>query len=757
MHGVTKELWKLLKASEAMQAGRPAPEGDTEGIWHALLADLAPGLDLKVVCDVAAGASAGGINSIILAEGIVSGLDLEPLTAMWLEKADVEALLDPDARPGSRLAQFYKEPVAWFARSRSATLASLRLDPAGAEVSDKLGAFVRSRWFKPPFSGPGFTAMLDDALGQLQARPLGPPLLPPNMPFDLFVTVTDYFGTTSRVPIHSPPFVTEREHRRILAFRAGPGAGSRTLGSRPSLVFAARATASFPGAFPAASLAEMDGIVAARGLDWPDRARFIAEQLGTDRPEADILLIDGSVLDNAPFAPAIEAIRTRAAFREVDRRFVYIDPKPGLQLLDGGMGRRRAPGFLTVMLRALAQIPREQPVRDNLESIARLSADIARVRRVVEGMTPAVEAAMARGLGARFFFLALTPERLARARASVEAAAAREAGFAWAAYAHLRLDLLLGEAATTLARLGSPSSPPGDPIEAQILGALRAVADDRGAIASAEETGRAASASPFARLVAAHDTAFRIRRLRFLVRRLNAEIVRTGGTTARSAAEALKAALHAATAPYLVARTPAMLSPRAGPAATALAGEPGNIALAAAALDRLGEALGLATLDQAADRALLDAMEALDRPAWRRTLRDWLGFPFYDIALLPLGLTAGIDSLEDVKVDRISPDDSASLGVGGTQGVLKGWQLNAFGAFFSRAWRENDYLWGRLNAADRLTEIIASTLPDDLVFDAEGWKRRLFRAIVAAERAKLQKIGPLFSELEREMEQWGAG
>jgi patatin-related protein len=761
MHGVTKELWKLLKASEAAQAGRPAPAGDTEGVWHALLADIGRTLDLKIVCDVAAGASAGGINSIILAEGIVSGIDLEPLTAMWLEKADVDALLDPDARPGSRLVRFYKEPVAWFARSRSATLATLRDDPAGREVSEKLGAFVRSRWFKPPFSGPGFTAMLDAALGYMQAQPYGPPLLPAGMPFDLFVTVTDYFGTTSRIPIHSPSFVTETEHRRLLSFRAealpgardADGAPRRTLGSRPSLVFAARATASFPGAFPAASLAEMDRIVEERGLEWPDRATFVAEQLGNGRPEEEILLIDGSVLENAPFEPAIEAIKARAAFREVDRRFVYIDPKPGLQLLDGGVGRRRAPGFLTVMLRALAQIPREQPIRDNLEAIADLSADLARVRRVVEGMTPAVEATMARVVGARFFLLRLTPERLARARAAVETAAAREAGFAWAGYAHLRLDLVLAEAAATLARLAGV----GGPAEAAIASALRAVALSRGVVASADETGRAAAATPFARLITAQDSAFRIRRLRFLIRRLNLEIGRLPAASAR-AAEALKAALHAVTAPFVAARAPAQLEGRVGAAARALAADPADPALAAAALDRLGEGLALPALDVAADSALLEALEvpALERAARRAVLRDWLGFPFYDIALLPLGLAVGVDALEDVKVDRISPDDATSLGLGGTQGVLKGWQLNAFGAFFSRAWRENDYLWGRLNAADRLTEIIASTLPPGADFDAEGWKRRLFRAIVDHERGQLREIGPLFGDLEREMDEWGA-
>ena len=88
------------------------------------------------------------------------------------------------------------------------------------------------------------------------------------------------------------------------------------------------------------------------------------------------MLIDGSVLANAPFRPAIAALQNRPARREVDRRFVYIDPKPGMTR---GAARRRAardeaPGFFATIFGALSDIPREQPIRDNLEAIEQRSA-----------------------------------------------------------------------------------------------------------------------------------------------------------------------------------------------------------------------------------------------------------------------------------------------------------------------------------------------------------------------------------------------
>lgn len=769
MHGVTKELWKLLRASQARLDPATEASGDTEPVWAAILDRLAAHVDLRVLCDIITGASAGGINGIVLGTAIVEGLDLEPLTDMWLDKADVDRLLDPDARPGSRLIRFYKEPVAWFATHRSEALAGARSDPGTHEAMEKLARFVRSRWFKPPFSGAVFTAMLDEALVEMRGRPRGPALIPATLPFDLAVTVTDYHGSRGEIPIHSPPLVTETEHRRVLSFRSRASMGldglarrpepcpPRELGSRASLVFAARATASFPGAFPPAALAEIDAHLAAVGADWPDRERFVATQLAGSLPPEDVLLIDGSVLDNAPFGPALEAVRNRTAYRAVDRRFVYIDPTPGFQFLDPatrpGKAARRQPGFITAILRALAQIPREQPIRDNLEAIARMSAEIRRARQVVKGMTPAVQDAVGRAVGLRFLLLPPTPERLEKARGQILALAAREAGFAFAAYAQLRLALVLEDSGALLARLAGTDAQGAR----RITAGLRAAAEAEGMLALGRGDSRDLETRPAARLLARLDTGFRLRRLRFIIRELNEAIGSLDGE-ARRAAEALKAALYTAASPYIELRRTDELAPTLGRLAQAVAAAPDDRAQAAAALEGLAQALALDARDRAADAALLAGMqgEKLPRRLRRQVLRDWLGFPFYDTVLLPLIGDQGFGSLDEINVDRISPDDAATLGQGGEGGVLKGWQLGAFGAFFSRAWRENDYLWGRLNAADRLVDILLSTLPAGAAagMEAHAWKGRLFAAILAAEAPRLTRIGPLLETLKGEVEAW---
>ncbi|PZU45209.1 MAG: DUF3376 domain-containing protein [Sphingomonas sp.] len=776
MHGVTKELWKLLRASEARKQGEAMPPDmpglDSEPVWQALLEALKPHADLAVIVDILTGASAGGINAVMLANAIALGQTLEPLTDMWLKEADVDHLLDPDARWGSgvreRLAAFYKEPVAWYAGRMSASLASVDVPEVRAEVTLKLARFVRSRWFKPPFSGDVMTEMLDRAMDQMAAGPATRPLVPPTLPLDLYVTVTDYWGVQAELAIHSPHTVTEQEHRRLFSFSSP--AVTRHHGAvrdyrmavrgpvapRAELLLAARATASFPGAFPPARVDEVDRRMAARGEAWPERASFLESQLWSDRPVEEIALIDGSVLNNAPFGPAIAALRMRPAHREVDRRFVYIDPKPGLGGATDALARRD-PGFFTTILRALADIPREQPIRDSLEQINAVSARIRRLRAVTDAMTPAVNEAIVRAVGPRFFMMRITPVRLARARSRINSLAAREAGFAFAAYAQLKVRTVLDEASSLLAHAAELG--PAD--AARLRVALETAAAARGAFHHDQAVGRGAEDSGYVRLLRQLDIGFRVRRLRFFVRRLSDEIAASNNPAERASAEALKAALYVVTAPFVARRAPADPPdvPALAAAAHAVIGAHGAEAQAKAAanaIDVLADTLDLRTLDADADRVLVSAVTdpGFDKESRRRLVRAWLGFPFYDIAILPLAQEETADSFEELKVDRISPDDATSLRSGGARACLKGWQLNAFAAFFSRAYRENDYLWGRLHAAERLVDIVSSAVPEASL-DASAWKRKLFEAILTAEKPRLTTVQPLFEELEGKLATWG--
>ena len=737
MHGITKEIWRLARASRAFHAGEP-PEPGSERVYHALL-QRARGegeTELRVMVDILAGASAGGINAVFLAHAIATGQPLDPLTDLWLESADVDRLIDPAVSGVSRLAKSAAVPFAWALSTRSGAID--RTVEAGhrAEVRAKLARFVRARWFAPPFGGPGLCRLLLDAFEAMESGAKGEALLPNGQPLDLFVTVTDFRGYPSTVRLNSPPEVIEREHRVILSFQDSGGAGRR-FADPAELVFAARSTASFPGAFPPFMVGELDSVLAERGRAWPGREAFLARALPRQASLGDAenaVLIDGSVLANAPFGPCIEALEKRPARREVDRRFVYIDPKPGMKSVRlGGGPESEPPGFFATLFGALSDIPREQPIRDNLEAIDRVSGRIRRLRRIVETMQSEVEAAIERALGSTFFLASPTPKRFAAWRSKANELAAKTAGYAYAAYAHLKIATVVEEAAEAVFRLGGGGEPRREAVRRAIWRHVR----ERGLVSPEAVSARGASAEVIL-FLRDFDVGFRTRRLRFVGRRAAALIER------REDAQAVRALTD-----EMLGRYHGVEEIEAGEAAFQRAEHDPASALAA-----LAARWNLRALDEATDAALTEAIAPLPKPDRRRLMLAYLGYPFYDVATLPLLQGEGLDEFDPIKVDRISPDDAVAIRAGGTMATLKGIQLNSFGAFFSRAYRENDYLWGRLHGADRLIDIVVSALPQAARPDdgaVAAIKRDAFRAILADERERLTAVPALFEELEREI------
>jgi patatin-related protein len=732
MHGLTKEVWKLTRASmrrHSPDAGLP-PARDSEIVYQALL-DAIPGLDLRVICDIVAGASAGGINGVLLARAIVEGHDLDAIRPLWLDGADSDALLDPVAasRPLSKL---WAIPLVWWVRRRGLEAEDKAEVAAHGEVKRKLSRFMRSRWFKPPFSGTALAGLIADAFDAMAKGERTPPLLPRQHPFDLFVTVTDYHGAPQRLAINSPAEVTEPEHRLVIGFASPAEAAERHIGETPALVFAARATASFPGAFPPARIAEIDALLHERRQDWPGRDAFIARILPGRAVPEDVDLIDGAVLDNRPFGPALAALASRPAHREVDRRFVYLDPKPGMREVTPG--RHAAPGFFATILRSLADIPRQQPIRDSLAAIEAISSRARRLRHIVISMIPEVDAAIDAAIGMRLLLFAPTPERLADWRSRMNSEAARQAGFAHGAYGRLKLATVVERLATVLARAGAGEA-------RSVRNALWRQLNTQGVNRPGEAAGKGGAGSAFVLFLRQFDLDFRIRRLRFLIRRVN--MAMAGADEATGAALGnVKAGLHAILGPHLLRWQ-------------RLAGLDLDASDPAALLARVAAALDLKGLDSESDAALVALLAGLPRRLRRDLVAAYLGFAFFDTAILPLVADGGLDELDEIKVDRVSPADALALAeVGGRQ--LKGALFQAFGAFFSRAYREHDYLWGRLHGAERMIDLVVSSLPErarPTAATLAGIRREAFRAIVAAEKPHLKDIDETFAALDAALAQ----
>ncbi|MBU1255043.1 patatin-like protein [Qipengyuania sp. DY56-A-20] len=747
MHGVTKEVWHLARASRAYHDGDEKP-GGVAGVYRDLIDHIERErqLRLRVLPDILTGASAGGINAVFLAQAVHSGYSLDPLTDLWLDMADVDELVDPDARPMWRFAKFWSEPLVRWVLTRPGNLVSESVAPETRdEVRRKVSRFIRGRWFEPPFSGAGFSALLERAFAAMERTAPEAPLLPPRHPLDLFVTATDFHGHLSLLRLNSPPVVEESEHRMPIDFRSRtPAAGGRDFADPVELVFAARATASFPGAFPPLQVAEIDALAERTGRNWPGRRHFFERIMPVHLRENtldEVALIDGSVLVNKPFEGAIAALRGRPAQREVDRRFVYVDPRPdrssALRELE-----KKPVGFFSAIFGSLSTIPREQPIRDNLEALEEQSREALRLRRIVARLRPDVEGAVEQLFGRTLFLDKPTARRLSNWRQRAQTAAAEQAGYAFQSYAQAKVSGIVAR----LAKLTLQAAPQLGLPDAQAIEAVFREELARRGLESLSAPGGGAHEGAIA-FFRSHDLGFRIRRLRLLARRL-ARDWEADPDIPDAALETARDSLYAILALYFDREGLTALGPDFEKLAENVLLDPGAV------LDHLENRRLLPQVDDQAELLLAEALTLMPKDLKRRMLLTYLGFPYYDVATLALLRDEGLTEFDPAKVDRISPEDARSIREGGTRATLRGTEFYNFGAFFSRAYRENDYLWGRLHGAERMVDLLGSTLEDSLAEeDNRSFKRAAFLAILDEEEAADRCSSGLIRSLRAEVEE----
>jgi patatin-related protein len=796
MHGISKEILKLVRASSALHAitdratrlkasffdrgDLNGPEYDTEGIYFELLREIGRKIDLRVIADVIAGASAGGINGVMLARALAHDLPMDGLRDLWLADADVDVLLSRESRARA-WSKWFLVPFIWGA-GRIRFLETIH----DLEVRRKLSLFVRSRWFKPPFDGSRMSELMLSGLTVMGA-PKTPTqsLLPTGMRLELFVTVTDFFGYQQLIQIHDPPLIEEREHRHILHFgyaRTSSGAveSDFCLADTPALAFAARATSCFPGAFPPAQIVEIDRLLAIKDMAWPNRARFLERnfaryyQAGVD-PEH-TCFIDGSVLNNKPFNEAIQSVRGRPAYRQVDRRLIYVDPHP-MQPPAALTGR--LPGFFTALRGALSDIPRNEPIADELGWVNGFNDRVRRLKAIVDAARPDIARLIA-GVTDAAIDQPATVDQVGAWREAVNVRVRENAGFAYEGYVRLKLTSARAFVARTIGILCAmaPRSL-GARMAAEIVdawacgnGILYGEGDSK---ALGREASAGAAAPPWVRFLLSFDVEYRMRRLSFLIqgqnklyqgvgeRGLSSESAQMADRLKRDfyhALDALKRCEHPEffqAATREAARKLFAVRPKAAEAKNIEAFAQQFVEANGTALDALIRTLG-AEIDL--DRATrdLDALLAgMDHDGWTRAVRrevltNYLGFPFWDVLTFSVTSWRDVGEFDEIRIDRLSPEDARTVGATPRFLELRGTRLGHFGAFFSRAYRENDYLLGRLHAADRLIDIVCDSAGIDRDNDPIGvpaLKRRIFALILDAEAKHLPNIRDLIAELRR--------
>lgn len=337
--GVTHEI-------DCMRRAYGATDGDvavepTTALYRQLLSALCE----RVVVDVVAGASAGGINGALLAATVYAETRLPALRDVWIAMGDFSKLLRSPSR---------REPPSL-----------LRGDD---------------------FVLPQIEQRFHEILG---VAGLGPT----DQPVYLYVTGTDFYGVPRIFADSTGRLFQELEHRRVFQFQhpatGRPGAEERSavkgeeeaalegqpprLGEMPPV-----------GGFDRADAANLLARAARSSSSFP--VAFEAHGLRFEDEKVQRWLIDGGVLDNQPFNPVLNRIAAiSAGDRPVKRVVGYIvpyvtEPGPGARAAEQGTQATKANGRPTAKQTADAasSLPRDLP---KLVSLARIVRELGEGRR----------------------------------------------------------------------------------------------------------------------------------------------------------------------------------------------------------------------------------------------------------------------------------------------------------------------------------------------------------------------------------------
>ena len=716
MHGVTRELLNLQRASAALQQCRQDQiqgqkarfrlDGSAQTYFE-LLESFSPELDLRVVIDAISGASAGGVNAVMLARALAHDLPLKHHSDLWLALADVKEL----TLSGSGFSRYVKRALA---PAIDGFLRWLGMEvPEDKETRRKLRQFISARWFRPPFSGERYTRWLIEACQAMDQSDTGDTLIPYGQRLELFVTLTDFYGVLRQTPAHDPDYIEELDHRRILSFHAHhrfDGLRSDfSSKSIPELVFAARATSSFPGAFPPTSVREMDRVLIEKNLPWLQRETFLTKALKAHRgAEDERVFIDGSLVMNKPFQPLINSIVYRPAAREVIRRLLYLDPLPfSHQDLPA---RRELPGFFKSIFASLSHIPRSEPIGDELEEIEQNNFKVRRVQEVAAVASPLMMAE-ARKVLSDYCIFSSSELDFFEVRARSEHALMMRSDLTNAGYVQLRvghlsrkliqlMDALAGRYGISCLQKGATSA--SRHWKAREKSIVRVLSGNDYVNSDLRDY------LPVLERIRGLDVDYRVRRLRFLISQVNTfyryETV-IGNAELRQSLDGLKRDLYDQVGHLQSRWLEEFYGDETAELSCLMQDKAPRMEQVKHVLEVLSRRMGLSDLDRLTDSIVFEGVKSLGPlDVGREILESYIGFPVFDRSMFPVQQALDAFELRKIEVGRISPKDAPLLCPDGVE--LKGAQLQTFGAFFNRRWREHDYLWGRLNGAERLVRLL---------------------------------------------------
>jgi patatin-related protein len=763
MHGITKELHRAIRASvleerHATSDGEPASERTYRGLLKALREDRS--VHTRIVVDTIAGSSAGGINGIFLAKALAHNLSQDALRDLWFEHGDLEKIIRKPERMGHRLAALLAKAIP---------LGNDKNVPTGSARRKLFVAALRV-YANPLLDGDEMTRRIYEALAQMDPPDAAPPpepksLMPTRHLLELAVTVTDHYGYERQLPITDPPIVREAQHRHLLEFSYRSDQPSDfTAAENGALTLAARATSSLPVGFQPVHVGSFPALLPP-GATTPEAIQrfFRAYDLAGEQPGA-AHLVDGGVLDNRPFGPVLRAIKQRHAASEVNRYLIFLEPDPKAPAKPAGQSV--APTPIPALLGALSGLPRSEPVLDELHDVLERNEQVRAVRDAIEANWAPIETRV----------MELIPQlddpprdpsdpQLKEWSEGTHRAAISLGTLGYPIYVRLKVSSAIDSFATAACLVCNYTNASNQAFLVHSI--IREWARHQDLF----EHEHSPTEKQLA-FIRAFDLDYAQRRLHFVIAGVSwlYRDVSTQASPSRRELDAVKERLYEA-----VAKLEWLDSGRGfgdevlGGVRTCFGEQRIREYLelhgfdTAAFLndhgDEFGElnaALRNFLADQLQDftpdlyRDLIELTAHWPKKPRRDLLIRYLAFPIWDSLLYPLQALSDVAERDTVRVARLSPQDSTLLTPLNKGMKVQGARLGHAYAFFSRKARENDYLWGRLDAAERIVRLLLTetkmqngmeiTIGGDSHPDYRHWCNQAFLAILEEDGMRLPTI-----------------
>jgi len=182
-------------------------------------------------------------------------------------------------------------------------------------------------------------------------------------------------GQASRITDDLGNVVSDVNHRGRFVFRrGGDGEADDFADARigEKLALASRATASFPVAF--------EPLFCPVNAATPPHDARLVDMRGIATFPSSRYVLDGGILDNKPLESAIEAIFAQHTDRDVRRVLCYVVPDPGETAADIPDSDRLEPSLGRVALASLVSLPRVESISEQLRAIVDHNRQVRRKR-----------------------------------------------------------------------------------------------------------------------------------------------------------------------------------------------------------------------------------------------------------------------------------------------------------------------------------------------------------------------------------------